>query len=304
MRITNQSAADEAVALARNLHESVLTAFADLAEGVDLARLLAVVHIRLREVEADPNRLPHPHETVELMSEGSRLAGFEYEGAVRELTTAKTAGLGVGLTSHGVALRRKAVRADLTARRDRLSRPLGMLTWPPSFKARRCAQRDALQADALSALNRVPLPERLFDAVATSILAAAGLDAGHVPELDEIRSRALARHCAYLDRWETVLMLVWEAIATEDGGAEAELDTGERRARFSRAREQARRDAEARTEEARLRAEKVRQKAESEKRALVQAEIEMHRKEAQGRRNTFILADDIRGPDYGAQFGS
>lgn len=55
-----------------------------------------------------------------------------------------------------------------------------------------------------------------------------------------LKQQAQVRLREFETRRETVLMLAWEAISTEDGGADVELDPTVRRRRFARAKARAR----------------------------------------------------------------
>ncbi|WP_211979103.1 hypothetical protein [Brevibacterium sp. W7.2] len=284
IKITNQDAADEARALSLDVIETVLGAFARLPESVPVGAALASVHIRLREVETRPFRVQHPYETAELTADHNAMAGADHELAVTELTCFRTTELREDLTIEQTTHRREVVLADLAERREKLARPLGLLgsLFRGRAEARRAEQR-AEQVNAIvRALTSQPLAPPTFEEVTGTILHVAGLAPEQVPGLKELQEQGVVLHREVIKRWETILMLVWEAIATEDSGADAGLDMTQRRARFNVAKK-ARRQEEAATE-VRLRQVEARKAAE---RAAKRAQIDREIRERQAREQMY-----------------
>lgn len=285
INITNESAAREARRLAQDLTTASLSAFSQLPEGKGLTQLLAAVGVCLRAEETRQFRVKRPHETVELITSHKDMAGPDHERAVRELTEFRTADLhdeNSVLTAESVATRRHAVHTDLTNRREKLSAPLRMISWLPSLRARAEARRSEQYAEQVvavaTALSGVPLPGPVFDEVFTSALSASGLTAGRVKNVHEIKAQSLSRHREFSDRWETVLMLAWEAIATEEGGAAAELVVESSRRRFGDAKTRARQIEEDEAEAQRKVAENRIARERTIKQAKIAREIEVRRK--------------------------
>ena len=302
--ITNEMAAREARRLAHDLTRASLSVFSQLPEGKSLVHLLGAVGIRLRTQETRRFHLNHPHETVELIANHADMAGAEHERAVRELTEFRTADLhdeNGALTAENVGKRRHAVHSDLTIRRDKLSTPLTLISRFPGLRARTQARRSEQYAEQMaavtSALSGVPLPGPVFDEVSASALSAAGMSAGQMKDFHGIKAQALSRHGEFSDRWETVLMLVWEAIATEEGGAAAELVVEDSRRRFSDAKARAHRIEEAEAEARRKTAEKLVACERAEKQAKIAREIEVRRKRNERTRRPYDLSHESKHDD-------
>lgn len=251
MHITNEAAADEARRLAHGYYRTTLRAFAALPEGVALSELLADVYVRMSAEDT-------LEESVELVTEmrkgPNESAGPVHEQAVQVLTTTRTKSLGDGLTARAVSEQRAAVLDDLTARSNRLRRPLGVLGHLPVMADRRRDQLDALRDGALATLDGVPLrrrgrsfPPLPLENVITTVVDAASLDPS---ELSDIRQRAETAHCQHMELLESVLMLCWEAIAPENDVPQAELslNAAHRLARYRAAKAKAR-QAEAKAEQ-------------------------------------------------------
>lgn len=285
INITNETAAREARRLAHDLTRASLSAFSQLPEGKSLVQLLAAVGVCLHAEETRQFHVKRPHETVELIASHKDMAGPDHERAVRELTEFRTADLhdeNSVLTADSVATRRHAVHTDLTNRREKLSAPLRMISRLPSLRARAEARRSEQYAEQIvavvTALSGVPLLGPVFDEISASALSASGLTAGRVKNIHEIKAQALSRHREFSDRWETVLMLAWEAIATDEGGAAAELVVQSSRRRFGEAKARARQVEEVEAEARRKVAEKRAARERAIRQAKIAREIEVRRK--------------------------
>lgn len=277
--IKNEGAAAEARRLSRELIETAIGAFAGLPAGVELRRLLVGVNIDLREARIDsgPFRWNRPHETVEISFTASETAGAEHAAAITELTRIRTAELPDNHNADAVAHVREMLRTDLVAEHERLSRPLRLGWLLRGAKDRRQAQRDALVQRALDTLSGVPLSGSLFDEVLASVLKLSGSGSAEHAVTAPLKERAMSLRREFETRRETVLMLVWEAIATEDDGAEIDLDPTARRKRFARAKARAR-EVEKKATEARIRAAEQKRSEESKnKRAQIDREQERRR---------------------------
>lgn len=279
IRIQNEEAAAEARRLSRELIETAIGAFAGLPVGVELRRLLAGVNIDLREAKADSGsfRWNQPHETVEISFAASETAGAEHAEAIRALTRIRTAELADGLNADAVAQVREILRNELAAEHARVSRPLRMGWLLRGAEDRRQAQRDALMQRALGTLSGVPLSSAVFDEVLASVLKLTGSTSVEHADTDALKWQALSRIREFQTRRETVLVLAWEAIATDDGGADIELGTANRSGRFARAKARAR-AFENKAKEERIRAaEEKRNEALRKKRAHIVREQERRR---------------------------
>lgn len=303
IKITNQAAADEARALSRNLIETVLGAFARLPGDGPPGAALAAVHVRLREVETRPFRGRHPHETAELTADHDDMAGPDHELAVAELTRFRTAELRDGLTIEQTAQCREVILTDLAERREKLARPLGLLgsLFRGSAEARRGEQHDEQVKAVVAALTEQPMPAPIFDEVQSGVLNAAGLALEQVPDLDEIKEQAVALHLDVIARWKTILMLAWEAIATEDGGADTGLDMTQRLARFGAAKK-ARRQEEAAAEARRKQVEAEKAAERAAKRAQIAREIKDRQDRERRYRRSWEPTDEDQPEDDGPAY--
>lgn len=274
--IENEAAAAEAKRLARDHIETAMSSFAELPEGVGLHGLLADAGLELREAKADSPtfRRNQPHETVEVKYTLAETAGTAHAQAITELTTNRTADLTDNLTASAVAQRRRMLRNELAAERDCIGRPL-RLGWLPGVKERRCLQRDALTQNALDTLDGVPLSATLVDEVLASVLKLAGDEGLYA---DTIRKQAVALHREFQARRETILMLAWEAINSDNTGADVELDLAGRRGRFARSKAELRATEEKKQAERILTAEKKRDEEIRRKRAQIVREQEERRR--------------------------
>lgn len=305
IKITNQAAADEARALSLDVIETVLAAFARLPKSIPVGAALASVHVRLREVETRPFRVQHPYETAELTADHDAMAGPDHELAVTELTRFRTAELREGLTIDQTTHQREVVLADLTERREKLARPLGLLSslFRGRAEARRAEQR-AEQADAIvRALTSQPLAPPAFEEVTDTSLQVAGLTPEQVPGLNELEEQGVVLHREVIARWETILMLAWEAIASEDGGADAGLDMAQRRARFSAAKKKGRRQEKAAAEERLKQAEAKKTAERAAKRAQIDREVRERQAREQMYRRSWEPTDKDQPEDDGPSFG-
>lgn len=309
INITNETAAREARELAHDLTGTALSIFSRLPNGRDLCQLLDGIGVRLNAKESRPLFVNHPHETVELIANDTDIAGPDHKRAVHELTEFRTADLhdeNGTLTADGVGKRQHGVRIDLTGRRDKLSAPLSVVSRLPGLRARGQARRTEQQAELVatvtSALSGVPLSVSDFDDVSASVLSAAGLTADQMPDLHEIKALAVARHREFRVRWETVLMLAWEAIATDESGADAELDVEGRRHRFGVARAEARQAKDDRAKELRAEADEKAARERAQKKAEVMREIEERRKQRERTRWSYFDPDDEREPEEGLDY--
>lgn len=272
----NEGAAAEARRLPRELIETAIAAFAGLPAGVELRRLLVGVNIDLREAKADSGsfRWNRPHEAVEISFAASETAGSERAAAITELTKIRTAELADGHNADAVAQFRKMLRNDLAAEHERLNRPLRLGWLLRGAENRRLAQRDSLVQRALDTLNGVPLSGSLFEEVLASVLKLSGSgSAGHAVAA-ALKERAVSRRREFETRRETILVLAWEAITAEDGGADIELGTTDRSGHFARAKSRAR-AVERKAQEKRIRAAELKRSEESRiKRAQIAREQE------------------------------
>jgi hypothetical protein len=252
VNIKNEAAAREANELAHNFVETALQAFSRLPENPDLKDLLGALDLRLtprREgIASGSFRVPgHPDETVVLVADHAAVSGPEHQKALQELTEIRTAVLrddAGPLTAADIASRRRVVSAELIQRRDKLAKPMGLLSRMPGLSARVAARRHVQQDEQLAALQDVLsgqfLTGPIFDKVAASALSAAGLTADQLPELVDIKAQAIKLHTEFRDRHDMILMLIWEAITTEDGGADSSAILEDRLARFRAAKSKAR----------------------------------------------------------------
>lgn len=274
--IKNEGAAAEARRLSRELIETAIGAFAGLPAGVELRRLLVGVNIDLREAKVDSGsfRWNQPHETVEISFAASETAGAEHAAAITELTKIRTAELADGHNADAVAQVRKTLRNDLAAEHERLSGPLRLGWLLRGAENRRQSQRNALMQRALDTLSGVPLSCSLFDEVLASVLKLSGSGSAEHAVTAALKERAVSRHREFETRRETILVLAWEAITADDGGADTELGTTDRSGRFARAKSRAR-EAERKAQEERIRAAEQKRSEESRiKRAQIAREQE------------------------------
>jgi len=279
INIKNEEAAAEAKRLSRQLIETAIGAFAGLPSGVELRRLLAGVHIDLREAKIDTGsfRWHQPHETVEISFTALETAGEEHAAAIRELTKIRTVELAHGLNADTVAQAREILRDELVAEHERLSRPLRLGWLLRGAEKRRQGQRDALAHRALDALNGVPLSGSLFDDVFASVVELSGSGSAEHAVTAALKGRAVSRRREFETRRETILVLAWEAITAEDGGADIELGATDRSGRFARAKSRAR-AVERKAQEERIRAAEQKRSEESRiKRAQIAREQERRR---------------------------
>lgn len=277
--IKNEHAAAEARRLSRELIETSIGAFARLPAGVDLRRLLAGVNIDLREAEAEsgPFRWNQPHETVEVSFTASETAGAAHAQAVRELTRIRTAELANNLNAAAVAQIRGVLGNELAAEHERVSRPLRMGWLLRGAEDRRQAQRDALTQRALGTLSGVPLSSAVFDEVLAFVLKLTGSTSPELSDTEALKRQAMSRLREFQTRRDTVLVLAWEAIATEDGGADIDLGTANRSGRLARAKAKAR-EIENKAKEERVRAaEEKRNEEWRKKKAQIAREQERRR---------------------------
>lgn len=153
------------------------------------------------------------------------------------------------------------------------------------------------------ALTSQPLAPPVSEEVTGTILQVAGLTSEQVPGLKEFEEEGVVRHREVIARWETILMLAWEAIATEDGGANAGLDMTQRRAQFNAAKKEARRQKEA-AAEARLKQAEDRKAAErSAKRAPIDREDRERQAREQIYHRSWEPTDKDQPKDDGPSFG-
>lgn len=310
INITNETAAREARKLAHDLMGTSLSNFGRLPNGTGLWQLLNDVGVRLNLERSGRLFLNRPHETVELIANDADMAGRDHASAVQELTECRTADLqdeDGTLTAEDVENRRDVVHTNLTSRRDKLSAPLSLVSRIPGLRARAEARRSEQQAELMavvaSALSGVPLSPSAFEEVFASTLSVAGLAVEQMSERQEIKGHAIARHREFRDRWETVLMLAWEAIATDESGADPELSTEGRHRRFYAARATARaREIEEADATARQRAaDKKAAREREQKKAQISREIEESRK-LRRRARRYYVSDDEREPDDGLTY--
>lgn len=264
IKITNEDAASEAMSMSRDLFENAMSAFAGVPASVDLRRLLAGVNVDFREAKADRGtfRYNQPFETVEVSFEHGEAAGASHEQAIKELTRINTAELANGLTAAVIDQRREALHDELAAERERISRPLRYGWLLPGAKDRRQAQRDGLTRRALATLDGVPLSGSLFDEALASVLKLSGSGSTEHAVTAALKERAVSRRREFETRRETILVLAWEAITAEDGGADIELGTTDRSGRFARAKSRAR-AVERKAQEERIRAAEQKRNEES-----------------------------------------
>lgn len=302
--IKNEGAAAEARRLSRALIETAIGAFAGLPAGVELRRLLVGVNIDLREAKVDSGsfRWNQPHETVEISFTDLETAGAEHAAAIRELTRIRTAELANGLNANAVAQAREMLRDELVAEHERLSHPLRLGWLLRGAENRRQAQRDSLVQRALDTLNGVPLSGSLFDEVIASILKLSGSASTEHGGAESLKQQAVSLRHEFQTRRETILMLAWEAIAIEDGGADIELDLTIRRDRFTRAKARAR-AIEEKAHVARVQAEEQKRSAAARrKRAEIAREREHRRQWDEMTRPRWSPSDPEPGDDY--EFGA
>lgn len=301
--IKNEGAAAEARRLSRELIETAIGAFAGLPAGVELRRLLVGVNIDLREAKVDSGsfRWNQPHETVEISFTDLEAAGAEHAAAIRELTRIRTAELANGLNANAVAQAREMLRDELVAEHERLSHPLRLGWLLRGAEYRRQAQRDSLVQRALDTLNGVPLSGSLFDEVVASILKLSDSGSAENAATAALKERAVSRRREFETRRETILVLAWEAITAEDGGADIELGTTDRSGRFARAKSRAR-AIEKKAEEERIRAAEQKRNEESRiKRAQIAREQERRREWEEKTRPRW--SPDEPEADDGYEFG-
>lgn len=287
VNIKNEAAACEAKELAHNFVETALHAFGRLPENPDLKDLLGELDVRLTPrhegIASGTFRVPgHPDETVVLVADHAALLGLEHQKALQELTEIRTAVLrddAGPLTAADIACRRRVVSAELIQRRDKLAKPLGLLSRIPGLSARVAARRHVQQDAQLAALRDVLsgqfLTGAIFDKVAASALAAAGLTADQLPDLVDIKAQATKLHTEFRNRHDMILMLIWEAIATEDGGADSSALLEDRHARFKAAKSKARQyeeDQRASRQEQKEKADAAQREARRNKNALERQE--------------------------------
>lgn len=298
--IKNEGAAAEARRLSRELIETAIGAFAGLPAGVELRRLFVGVNIDLREAKVDSGsfRWNQPHETVEISFTDLEAAGAEHAAAIRELTRIRTAELANGLNANAVAQAREMLRDELVAEHERLSHPLRLGWLLRGAENRRQAQRDSLVQRALDTLNGVPLSGSLFDEVLASVLKLSGSASAEHADTDALKQQAGSHLRESQTRRDTILMLAWEAIAAEDGGADIELDPTVRRNSFARAKARARAIEEKATE-VRIRvAEEKRNEDARKKRAQIAHEQERRRKWNEMTRPRWIPSEPRASDDY------
>lgn len=296
INIKNEEAAAEAKRLSRELIETAIAAFAGLPAGVELRRLLAGVHIDLREAKADSGsfRWNQPHETVEISFTAPETAGTEHAAAITELTRIRTVELADGHNADAVAQSRKMLRNDLVAEHERLGRPLRLGWLLRGAETRRQMQRDALIRRAIDTLKGLPLSGAVFDEAVASILELTGSTSAEHVDSAALKQQAQARLREFETRRETVLMLAWEAIFTEDGGTDMELNPAARRNRLGRAKQRAR-EAEEKAAAARARAEAEKREEEAmKKRALAEKRQEEARKRAQSSRERVRRRESVK----------
>lgn len=301
--IKNEGAAAEARRLSRELIETAIGAFAGLPAGVELRRLFVGVNIDLREAKVDSGsfRWNQPHETVEISFTDLEAAGAEHAAAIRELTRIRTAELANGLNANAVAQAREMLRDELVTEHERLSHPLRLGWLLRGAENRRQAQRDSLVQRALDTLNGVPLSGSLFDEVVASILKLSDSGSAENAATPALKERAVSRRREFETRRETILVLAWEAITAEDGGADIELGTTDRSGRFARAKSRAR-AIEKKAEEERIRAAEQKRNEESRiKRAQIAREQERRREWEEKTRPRW--SPDEPEADDGYEFG-
>lgn len=193
------------------------------------------------------------------------------------------------------------LRNDLVAECERLSRPLRLGWLLRGAENRRQGQRDALMQRALDTLNGVPLLGSVFDEVLDSVLKLTGSTPAEHADTESPKRRAMSLHQEFQTRRETILMLAWEAIATEDGGADVELDPTVRRNRFAHAKARARAIEEKATEMRIRAAEQKRNEDARKKRARIAREQERRREWNQGNRPRWRPSEPEADDDY--EFG-
>lgn len=299
----NEGAAAEARRLSRELIDTAIGAFASLPAGVELRRLLAGVNIELRGATGDVGRfrLNWPHETAEISFVAPETAGSEHAAAITELTRIRTAELADDHTADAVAEARTALRNELATERERLSRPLRFGRLLRGAENRRQAQRDALIERALDTLNGVPLSGPLFDEVLDSALKNAGSTSAAWVDTESLKRHAMSLHNDFQTQRERILMLAWEAIVAEDGGANVDMSPTVRRSRFARAKARARANEE-KARQARIQAEEQkRNEAARTKRAEIARERERRRKWDEMTRPRWSPSDPEPDDDY--EFG-
>lgn len=278
--IKNEGAAAEARRLSRELIETAIGAFAGLPAGVELRRLLVGVNIDLREAKADSGsfRWSQPYETVEISFTTPEAAGADHAAAIKELTRIRTAELADDHNADAVTQIRKTLRNDLAAEHERLSRPLRLGWLLRGAENRRQAQRDSLVQRALDTLNGVPLSGSLFDEVLASVLKLSGSSSAEHAVTSALKEQAVSRRREFETRRETILVLAWEAITTEDGGADIELGTTYRSGRFAHAKSRARAVEEKARKDRIRKVEEMRNEEAKKKRAEIARENERRSK--------------------------
>lgn len=296
INIKNEEAAAEAKRLSRELIETAIAAFAGLPAGVELQRMLAGVNIDLREAKVNSGsfRWNQPQETVEISFVALETAGAEHAAAITELTRIHTSELAVEHCPDAIAQAREMLRADLMAEHERLSRPLRMGWLLRGAEKRQQMQRDALIRRAIDTLKGLPLSGAIFDEAVASILEITGSTSAEHVDSGALKQQAQARLREFETRRETVLMLAWEAIFTEDGGTDMELKPAARRNRLGRAKQKAR-EAEEKAAAARARAQAEKREEEAmKKRALAEKRQEEARKRAQSARERVRPRESVK----------
>lgn len=134
-----------------------------------------------------------------------------------------------------------------------------------------------------------------------SVLPLSGFGSGDHPATAALKERATSRRREFETRRATILVLAWEAIATDDGGGNFELGTTNRNSRFARAKARAR-DADRKAVEDRIREIEQKRSVESKnRRAQIAREQEQRREFEAKTRSKGIPIDGQANDEY--EFG-